>query len=336
MLILLVPIFLCLLAITAMVLWLLRRWRAAVSLLLALVGLNWWTQTCPVHLVSPMPRRPASDRSLRVLTYNVNSMGDYLSQNRDSVRAMVRFMDEADADIVVLEEYNEYASPALGDSLAVRYPYRAANCYDRFVGIGFVYSRYPLRYVRRLALDPDSPDASQLEALAREEDPSAPGASDRLHIYSMEADIQGTPVQLFCCHLLSNRYSVARRMMPDGASWFDGVGDYFRRLRRGYAGRAVEARMLRDSIAAVEGPVLVCGDFNDLSGSYALQTIMGNRLQDAWWNGGMGFGFTYDAYHLLLRLDHILFSADFKLDGAYLLHPGFSDHYPLVADFTLF
>ncbi len=335
MLILLVPVLLCLLAVVVMALLLLRRWRAAVLFLLVLVGVNRWTQTCPVHLVSPMPRRPASDCSLRVLTYNVNSMGDYLSRNRDSARAMVRFMDEVDADIVVLEEYDEHANSALGDSLAVRYPYHAANCYDRFVGIGFVYSRYPLRHIRRLVLDPDSSEASQLDALAREEDPSAPGASDRLHIYSMEVDIQGSPVQLFCCHLLSNRYSVARRMMPDGASWFDGVGDYFRRLRRGYAGRAVEACVLRDSIAATEGPVLVCGDFNDLSGSYALQTIMGNRLQDAWWNGGMGFGFTYDAYHLLLRLDHILYSGDFALDGVYLLHPGFSDHYPLVADFTL-
>lgn len=319
-----------------MVLLLLRRWRAALPILAIAVALNWWTQTCPWHVVSPMPQRPSGSRSLRVLAYNVNSMGDYLSRNADGACAMVRFMDKADADIIVLEEYNERTSPALGDSLAVRYLYRAANCYSRFDGNSFVYSRYPLHDIERFVLETASPEASRLERLAREEDSEGRGEAGRLHIYGMDVDICGTQVRLFCCHLMSNRYSVARRTMPDGASWFDGIGDYFRRLRRGYAGRAVEARVLRDSIAAAGGPVLVCGDFNDLSGSYALRTIMGTRLHDAWWNGGLGFGFTYDAYHLLLRLDHILYSDDFGLEGVYLLHPDFSDHYPLVADFVLF
>lgn len=335
MLILLIPVLLCLLAAVGVVLLLLRRWRIALLLLSVAVGVNWWTQTCPVHEVASLPQRPVGNRSLRVLTYNVHSMGDYLLRNVDSARAMVRFMDGVNPDIIVLEEYNGHLSPALGDSLAVRYPYRADNCFDRFDGNGFIFSRYPLRNVRRFVLPADSPEACRLAELASEEGGSEPGKDIPLLIYGMEVDVRETPVRLFCCHLTSNRYSVVRRAMPEEASWFDGVGDYFRWLRQGYAGRAVEACVLRDSIAAAGGPVLVCGDFNDLSGSYALRTIMGTRLQDAWWKGGTGFGFTYDAYHLLLRLDHILYSREFVLEGVYLLHPDFSDHYPLVADFIL-
>lgn len=336
MLILLVPVLICLLAIAVMVLLLLRRWHVAVLIFAITAGLNWLTQTFPLHIVSPMPQRPTGSCSLRVLTYNVNSMGDYLLQNTDSARAMVRFMDEVDADIIVLEEYNERTSPALGDSLAVRYPYRTSNSYRSFDGNSFVYSRYPLHNIEPFVLEADSPEACRLKMLGHEEGVTDTCLACRLSIYGMDVDIRDTTVRLFCCHLMSNRYSVARRTMPEGATWFDGIGDYFRWLQRGYAGRAIEARLLRDSIAVAEGPVLVCGDFNDLSGSYALRTIMDSRLQDAWWNGGLGFGFTYDDYHLLLRLDHILYSDGLSLEGVYLLHPDFSDHYPLVADFILF
>ena len=112
----------------------------------------------------------------------------------------------------------------------------------------------------------------------------------------------------------------------------------FKKYKIGEKIRNLEAdnqRLYLDSLDKVDTPVIIAGDFNDWSGSYCMNTI-GNRFyKDAWWEGGLGFGITYDGWHLKLRLDHILFSHHFKLENVYVEKSDFSDHRPLVADFIL-
>ena len=72
------------------------------------------------------------------------------------------------------------------------------------------------------------------------------------------------------------------------------------------------------------------------TGSYSLEKIRNGYLNDAWWDGGYSLGFTYDAWHMKLRIDHILYSPHFDLHNVHVEETKFSDHYPLVADFILF
>ena len=105
-------------------------------------------------------------------------------------------------------------------------------------------------------------------------------------------------------------------------------------IRAGYENRAKEADAIYESIKDERYPLIVMGDMNDISGSYAVERIKDAGLEDAWWKGGCGYGATFCEGWLRLRLDHILFKKD-KLDlkQVKVIDSNLSDHYALVAVF---
>ena len=157
--------------------------------------------------------------------------------------------------------------------------------------------------------------------------------------YSTEIEIEeGKWITVFNCHFRSSAYSTARRTMNVEDSWISGLGLYLNNYKDGKIVRDFEAdnmRIVLDSLVSVGQPVIVAGDFNDLGGSYCMQTIEGNCFEDAWWIRGVGYGATFDAWHLRLRLDHILYDRHFELQNVLVGQSGFSDHKPLIADFIL-
>ena len=125
------------------------------------------------------------------------------------------------------------------------------------------------------------------------------------------------------------------------SKWITGIPLYYRNYKVGKRIRDYQARNVRRFIdeARAEGKtVVLAGDLNDWCGSTTLNTLMGegeNALKDAWWEGGNGFGFTYQGWHLRLRLDHILYSDGLKLNDVKVIDSDFSDHRPLKATFTI-
>jgi endonuclease/exonuclease/phosphatase (EEP) superfamily protein YafD len=102
---------------------------------------------------------------------------------------------------------------------------------------------------------------------------------------------------------------------------------------------------LAEDIAAVEGPLIVGGDFNttDQSETYRLIT---QNLDNAHWEAGWGFGFSFPAHSprvkgipviaSLIRIDHIFYSRHFFAHRASTLdQSGGSDHFPVVAELSL-
>jgi vancomycin resistance protein VanJ len=98
-------------------------------------------------------------------------------------------------------------------------------------------------------------------------------------------------------------------------------------------------------IAAIDGPLIVAGDFNttDQSETYRL---VNRYLHNAHWQAGWGFGFTFPAHAPYLkgipviipviRIDHIFYSRHFFARHARTLsESGGSDHFPVVAELSL-
>ena len=103
---------------------------------------------------------------------------------------------------------------------------------------------------------------------------------------------------------------------------------------------------LAADIAREKGPLIVAGDLNATDQSEAYRKI--NRyLTDAYWEAGWGVGFSYPAppYTFMdsgfqvgpvWRIDHIFHSEEFIPTNAYILKDsGGSDHFPIVAEFSL-
>ncbi|MBN1219342.1 MAG: endonuclease/exonuclease/phosphatase family protein [Anaerolineae bacterium] len=102
---------------------------------------------------------------------------------------------------------------------------------------------------------------------------------------------------------------------------------------------------LAKEIAAVDGPLIVGGDFNttDQAETYRL---VNQQLSNAHWEAGWGFGFSWPAHMPrvkrvpvvtpMVRIDHIFFSDHFFAHSAATLSiSGGSDHLPVVAELSL-
>lgn len=108
----------------------------------------------------------------------------------------------------------------------------------------------------------------------------------------------------------------------------------FSKLKRGYQARAIQTGIVRREIEKSPHPVIITGDFNDIPNSYTYYTI-GKGLQDAFLEKGAGVGRTYSGISPTLRIDYILAGKTFEVQQFQRIVRSLSDHYPLVADFTL-
>ena len=104
------------------------------------------------------------------------------------------------------------------------------------------------------------------------------------------------------------------------------------------------SNLTRD-IAAMEGPLIVGGDFNTTDQT-EVYGMINQYLPNAHWQAGWGFGFSFPSPHRpisrktfipsLVRIDHIFYSHHFTIRrAATLSNAGGSDHFPVVATFFL-
>ena len=102
---------------------------------------------------------------------------------------------------------------------------------------------------------------------------------------------------------------------------------------------------LASEIAAYDGPLIVGGDFNTTDQSETYHMVS-RHLQNAHWEAGWGFGFSFPAHAPrvkripiltpIVRIDHIFYNDHFFAQrAATLSHSGGSDHYPVVAELFL-
>ena len=106
-----------------------------------------------------------------------------------------------------------------------------------------------------------------------------------------------------------------------------------------------QVERLANSIDRTSGPLLVAGDFNTTEQA-EVYSLIDSRLQNAHWNAGWGFGFSFPAHRpnvrgvrvpvSVIRIDHIFHNeALFTHTAGTLSEAGGSDHYPIVAELSL-
>ena len=104
----------------------------------------------------------------------------------------------------------------------------------------------------------------------------------------------------------------------------------------GKKNRAKEVDSIYQGIKEETYPVIMMGDMNDVSGSYAINRLKEAGLKDAWWEGGCGYGATFHGKGLRLRIDHILYDYEgIELTGVKVIDSDLSDHNALIARFRI-
>lgn len=80
--------------------------------------------------------------------------------------------------------------------------------------------------------------------------------------------------------------------------------------------------------------VVVCGDFNDVPGSYTYRKIRSDIL-DCWVEKGNGWGHTFHENLFLFRIDYLLHTPDIRCVNVHVDRVHLSDHYPVWANLQL-
>lgn len=224
---------------------------------------------CPLNFSEPA----ADSEPLTLLTYNVMQLTDFTGTSvSDSPNPTLRMLASSEADIIALQECYDIASIAAGeanrpllDSISRHYPYRSYGARGQSL-----LSRFPFDEI----------------ILSR------PNADDfrvrlpHLHRNRHNHTVRRTPA----VDRTHTRRQTALPRPHTGRHTGRGIkgeireirSDLISKLTEAFRARALQTAALTDMIAETGGKCIVCGDFNDVPGCYALRSLAATGLRDAW------------------------------------------------------
>lgn len=263
----------------------------------------------PINLTSP-----DDPYDFSLMTYNVAQFVDF-SGNPDSDSCpTVGHIISSGADIVALQEY----TPAPADRgflksveyLTKAYPYKL-TWPD---GQAF-FSKYPITALP----DIKCPQTYLIARACRMEIGDAAVTLLNLHLRSIglsehDKEIYERLTEGHRDNLTTIRHSLLSK------------------LRLAFIDRAAQARAVRAWLDSVQGPVIVCGDFNDVPLCYAQRIIMGDEFTDAFREAARFPSNTFNDNRMFFHIDHILTDSLLKPVFATCDRVRYSDHYPIRAN----
>lgn len=300
-------------------------WIPAVAWVLSLPSLLTYS---PLNIGSSHLTPEEKLRSFTFLTYNVLHFWDFRGSVPDLMsNATIDYILETDADIVSLQEVEFIKSwplwritPEQVRALDARYPYRVVNVNNQLT----VLSKYPFEYE-------NMPISSPMDM--------------RMGLFKF--NIMGHTVRLFNVHLESIGLSMADKELYQSLfekapgserQWKKELKDVkhqlIDKLSTAFDKRADQARFIRHTVDSIGGDFIVAGDFNDIQGSYAVRTIKGDDMHDAYAENAFGPTITYHGNRFYFRIDHVLYGGDMKAVDIERGDVPSSDHYPLLTTFV--
>lgn len=259
------------------------------------------------------------DEGYRILSFNVQNFDLYnWSHNTESRDSIIALIKRQSPDIVCFQEFYQeddgfLTAEQLGRDLQLPHHHFAKT----FSLLGkdhwglATFSRYPIHDVEFTAFE-----GTKLNGMLR-----------------TDITLDSGTVRVFNVHLQSIRFSNDEFENLDK----DYAGSSRRiagKIRYGFRKRADQSILVADAVDASPHPVIVCGDFNDTPVSFTYRTVS-SGLQDAFMKKGVGIGKTYAGSLPGLRIDYILMSRSLKINGVKRLRKKLSDHYPVIASFSL-
>lgn len=284
----------------------------------------------PIGTASPMGFSKTPDpgaQTFTLMTYNMihgwdQERGRYAKASRNRT---IDYIMETDADIVCMVECINIGpggdipnlSPKQFEELKKKYPYRVG---DNKLDMKLM-SKYPAKFIEGSEYIKDSYDKR------------------RYTFYKV--NINGQDLTVVVVHLMSFMLSTKERevvteihsVKTAKESYSELKGGIRKKLSKGFIRRKRDSETLREVIDTIKGPLIICGDFNDVPESYAYRLIRGSDVKDAYVETGFGPLITYNQHAFWFHLDQILYRGDLKALNIRKGKIKLSDHYPLIAEF---
>ncbi|MDE5568745.1 MAG: endonuclease/exonuclease/phosphatase family protein [Muribaculaceae bacterium] len=317
------PIWL-LAALICLIITALVRWKIAIfGFLGILIALPPILEYSPSHI----PRRVAEDAdTFTFMSYNVFGLKSQDGEYPGDVNPTIGYILNQDPDIVCLQELgslhsdkNLHLTPAQLDSLHSLYPYV-------FVGghAQAIFSKFPIQPIQTGF--------------------KYSGEAGSADMACFRTEIKGQTITIFNVHLQSFDLLSSDREMFSKLKRLQGSEDEIARMKNHLVNKIREAgpQRVNDTeeliryIKKFGGPnVIVCGDFNDIPGSYPLRMLSDEHLKEVYPEVGFGPMVTYNAGGFYFRIDHILYRGNLRPVKMNRGSIRSSDHYPITATFEI-
>ncbi len=249
---------------------------------------------------------PPHEQDFTVMSYNVRlfNLFEWIpGRVPDTIRS---FINELNPDIVCLQEYSKNGNVELK-----AYRYRHIALEGRKIQSGHgIFSKYPIIDQGSITF-PNSSNSAAFADIKR--------GLDTVRVYSI--------------HLQSVKITPdVDTLNQDGGKIDQRRSEMiFRRITKAFREQQHQAEMVREHSNSSPYPVIICGDMNNSAFSYVYRRIKGN-LDDAFEEGGNGFGQTYNFKYYPARIDYIFIDKSIRVKS-FRNYPNFknSDHYPIMA-----
>lgn len=270
------------------------------SLFALLVGFFAFGFFIKINLTSDQEPKDA----LSIMSYNARGFNHYNWIKKDSVGdKIIKHVIKNAPDIICFQEFywareNDFEA----------YPYKWLTPYDIRVGKSMqaIYSKYPIIDSGSLDLLNTVNNIIYADILYKQ---------DTLRIYNVHLQSFGiTPGSGFLRNASSERL--------------------YNRLSTSFIQQEEQAKILAEHESKVTHKVVVCGDFNNTQFSRAYHIVKGDK-QDTFNEQGSGYGRTFLFHGLPLRIDFILTDPEFEVLSHKTFDEKLSDHYSIMASFSL-
>jgi endonuclease/exonuclease/phosphatase family metal-dependent hydrolase len=316
-----------------------KKWRGIFSLITLLICWNVARPLIGLNYLGKNDIAASNALGLKVMTWNVHmfDLGEW-TQDKASKAKIIKLIEDENPDILCLEEFywdaNDPSQPYTDILQKLGYPYfesteeyhyktnfitSKASKNDK-INIGHaVFSKFPLRNAQEYNI------------------------SDTKKMLSVEVFIDSS--NIFCLNVIhltsvgfgSKEMEYISEVKEKGVDAQDESQSksLLRKLMIASANRADLANKIDSFKKMMDYPVIICGDFNDVPGSYVYNKVKGD-LADAFVKKGAGMGRTYRNISPTLRIDYILYDENaLKIKGYDRPYVSLSDHFPVIANFTL-
>ncbi|MBN2480694.1 MAG: endonuclease/exonuclease/phosphatase family protein [Bacteroidales bacterium] len=300
-----------------------RKWFFIISMVCVIAGWNVMGRYVQVRFGRQTVEDPGA--SFKLLTYNVRLFNYYQWNTDDEVQNKIMgFIHLEMPDIVCFQEF--ISIPGTASDMAnlkkqLEYlPYvhvHYTNIIPGWINFGMAtFSKYPIV------------DQGEIDF---EETLNGTIFSDIL--------FAGDTIRIYNSHLQSVRFRREYNNLLDSLIFHYNekqlaeIKDISIRMKQAFIQRARQADILAADAGSSPHPVIICGDFNDTPASYIYHKISKDR-KDAFVEAGSGFGTTYRGLFPPMRIDYILFNRIFKTFHFRIEKVDWSDHYPVVTEFT--
>ena len=303
--------------ILLLLLWSNKAWIALLALLAAVPGLG---------KSYSFGKKGEAQGELRVMSYNLHNFKHIDGKTSSSVfaDAVVEKVKEINPDVLCCQEFSSFKEGVTRPKCIEIFAQAAGfqHVYynlKRNYGGNVVFSKYPLSKVQ---------------------EDSGFGQENTYGIMvSVDAGDKGifhvANIHLLSYKITDDEIDILMESAKNQKSMDDIGKSLVRKLKYGFEQRSEEMVKVLDGMPDVDGPVIVCGDFNEPPMSYNYCRMRRAGFSDSFLKVGRGIKPTYAGRLPLLRIDYIWTSADVTPTHFKRLRYKISDHYPVVLDFNL-